>query len=418
MENQIKTKKNKIKYLMFAIFLLFFLFNNSHFALGQDDTDKDALNQEINDINGDITNKKDQIKKIQQKQEEYSAVIKQKQSEKTSLNNQLAILDNRLAKSELDIEMVKMEIDGVILEIKKTDVEITEKNQEIEKNKQQLSDVINLMNKTDNTSSLEIMLLNKSLADFLSQFKYLEDMNDSIGESLKDLEYLSEKLNSEKQKLIKQNEQLAKLKNELEQRNEQLASEKDTKTNILLQVNSSEKEYQRLLALAKKEQEQASSEIASMEKLMRAKLARLNDDKLEMNDSGFIWPVTKNIITAYFHDPDYPFKKIFEHPAVDIRAAQGTPIKAALSGYVARAKDSGLGYSYIMLIHGDGLSTVYGHVSKIYVKDEEYVIQGQTIGLSGGLPGTAGAGNLTTGSHLHFEVRLNGIPVDPLSYLP
>lgn len=196
-----------------------------------------------------------------------------------------------------------------------------------------------------------------------------------------------------------------------------LSDEQQNKTYILGQTNSSEREYQRLLKLAKQEQEQASAEIAGLEKSVRSKLSQAQGKPLEFNDAGFIWPI-RNTVTAFFHDPDYPFNYVFEHPAVDIRAAQGSTIKAAASGYVAKAKNAGMGYSYIMIIHGNGLATVYGHVSRIYVSEDEYVVQGQAIGLSGGLPGTPGAGGLTTGPHLHFEVRLNGIPVNPLEYLP
>ena len=85
---------------------------------------------------------------------------------------------------------------------------------------------------------------------------------------------------------------------------------------------------------------------------------------------------------------------------------------------MATAHDAGLGYSYISIIHADGLSSVYGHVSCILVKEDDYVVQGQVIGCSGATPGTPGAGRLTTGAHLHLEIRLNGIPVNPVDYLP
>ena len=402
-----------------AILVIFGCFYTVNFVLGQGSADNTLLNSEVKDINKDIQNQKEDIQRMQNKQKEYSTKIKEKQSEKSSINNQLAILDNRIAKAELDIELVETEISTTKLEIKKTDMEINAKGDEIESEKTHIGNVLKLMHKRDNISSLEIILLNDSLADFLSQVKYLEDLNEDIQESLSDLEQLKRGLENEKETLEKQNQDLDKFKEELVNKGNALGGEKDTKIYVLEQVGKSEQEYQRLLVAAKKEQEDAAAEIASLEKLVRAKIAQMEGRELGFNDDGLIWPVTKNVITAYFHDPEYPFRHIFEHPAIDIRAGQGTPLKAAASGYVARTKHGvGGAYGYIMIIHGDGLSTVYGHVSKIYIKEDDYVVQGQSIGLSGGLPGTTGAGRLTTGPHLHFEVRLNGIPVDPLSYLP
>ncbi|MBI2459289.1 MAG: peptidoglycan DD-metalloendopeptidase family protein [Parcubacteria group bacterium] len=403
-----------IKIIIPILFLSLFL-NAPNFAYSQI---ADEQNQEIKQINKDIQDKKDRIKKMQDQQAVYEGLIKQKQNEKASLNNQLAILENRLAQAVLDIASAQTEIDRTNLEISKVNLEIKDKDKQILNQQEHIASVVRLIQRQDDKSTMEILLLNDGLNDFVSQVKYLEDINKEIGKSLETLKQYKEDLAGQQKDLHGKKQELSKLKAELEEKENGLASEQQSKTYILDQTKSSEREYQRLLKLAKQEQQQAEADIVSLEKIVRAKLSKIAGRKLEFNDAGFIWPVPKNVIMAYFHDPDYPFRYIFEHPAIDIRASQGSTLRASASGYVAIAKDAGRGYSYIMIVHGNGLATVYGHVSKIYVQTDEYVVQGQTIGFTGGLPGTNGAGRLTTGAHLHFEVRLNGVPVNPLEYLP
>lgn len=405
-----KLVKKLITISLVSLFLL-----NPAVSLGQD---IDEENQAVKDLNSEIQAKKDQIEKVQKQQEVYSKAIKQKQTEKASLSNQLSILENRLAQAALDIESAQIEIDRTNLEIKKVNLEIEEKDEEINRQKDHIGEILRLMQKQDDKSAMEILLLNGTFNDFISQVKYLEDINKEISKSLEGLKQLKTELEARQGELNDKNKELVNLKNGLENKKVVLASDQQNKTYLLEQTRSSEKEYQKLLAVAKQEQQQAQAAIVSLEKQVRERLQKISGEELQFNDAGLIWPVPRGAVTSTFHDPDYPYRYIFEHPAIDIRAGQGTPLKAAASGYVAIAKDAGKGYSYIMIVHGNGLATVYGHVSKIYVSPDEYVIQGQTIGLSGGMPGTSGAGSLTTGPHLHFEVRLNGIPVDPLEYLP
>ena len=107
-----------------------------------------------------------------------------------------------------------------------------------------------------------------------------------------------------------------------------------------------------------------------------------------------------------------------QHHAIDIPTEQETDIRAPRNGTVLKVVDNGLGYSYIVLEHPDGMQTIFGHISKSLVQEGDAVHIGQIIAKSGGTPGTQGAGLLTTGPHLHFAVKVNGVLVDPLKYMP
>lgn len=120
---------------------------------------------------------------------------------------------------------------------------------------------------------------------------------------------------------------------------------------------------------------------------------------------AFMWPLD-GPITSYFGPRDGGF-----HPGIDIDGETGDPVLAAASGRVAYAGTIN-GYGNAVIInHGHGLATLYGHLSRIDVHDGQRVTIGAVVG-------AVGCTGNCTGSHLHFEVRLNGVPVDPLPYLP
>lgn len=382
-------------------------------------SDSSAVDPELDKINADIARKKASIEELQRQQDSYKQAIQAKQQEKADLQNQLAIFDNRLASLQASIDKLKLNIEEVQLEIRKLDLEIVAKENEIKRQKEQIATALSLLYKEGDKSDLEIILMNDNFSEYIDQIKQLKDLNSGISDSLDALKTKQASLKSDREAQAERQDSLIKLQADLIAQQQNLGDERGSKQIVLDQTKNSEAEYQKLLAQAKREQENAAADISNLEKTIRQKLAKNKQfNALDTSGEGFTWPVPKNTITAYFHDPEYPFRNVFEHPAIDIRAGQGTPVRAASSGYVARAKDGGAtGYSYIMLVHNDGLSTVYGHVSVISVNEEDYVTQGQVIGMSGGMPGTHGAGRLTTGAHMHFEVRLNGLPVNPLDYL-
>ena len=126
-----------------------------------------------------------------------------------------------------------------------------------------------------------------------------------------------------------------------------------------------------------------------------------------------IGPNWRNIITSEFGYRRDPFTgKTKGHSGMDLAVPTGTPIRAALPGTVTVStyNQGGYGY-YVMIDHGNGLSTLYGHCSQLLSRVGRTVEAGDVIALSGST-------GRSTGPHLHFEVRVNGQRTNPRSYLP
>ena len=377
---------------------------------------------QVQELNSEIGDKQKEIDALQKEIDAYGEQIKIKQKESKSLRNQLAILDNQIAKIELDIQATGKRIEQTNLEIQNLNLQIKNKENEIKDKKTKIAEYIRLVYQNDQVSYLEVMLNNDSFSDFFDYIKYIEEIHGDLNDNLDKLKTARQELEIQKSNLEGKIEQEETLKDDLMKQKADLNEKTSAQEIVLVQTKLTERQYQSYLYQLQLEQQQINSEIATLEKKVREELEQREETERFKNfgPARLAWPVSPSRgLTALFHDPDYPFRYIFEHPAVDIRASQGTTLKAAEAGYVAKVKFKGdKSYAYIMLIHSDGLSTVYGHVSSVSVKEDEFVAKGQAIGLTGGMPNGIGSGNLSTGPHLHFEVRLNGIPVNPLEYLP
>jgi murein DD-endopeptidase MepM/ murein hydrolase activator NlpD len=404
----------KIKYIIF-ILIIFTGFLHPYFSYSA--TDNSA---EIKDLNDKINEHKQKIKELEETMAKYQKSIDEKKLQAISLKNQLSLLGERVNKIQTDVDLTKEKIEATELEIKSLEFSISDKSFIIERQKKMLGAMIKKIHADDQKNSVEIMLTNSTFGDFYSQLKNLEDVYSDLGRSVKNLRLAKEDLSLQKDKVDEQKKNYVILKNQLEQKQEDLKEQSNAKQSLLADTKASEAEYQTLLGSLKKQYQTIEAEVRSYEDQVRKKLEEQNKIKnTPAGDVGLGWPVASRYITAYFHDASYPFRNVFEHNAIDIRASYGTPVHAAASGYVGRARTCSTSscYAYVLLIHTSNLSTVYGHLSKILVSQDQFVNKGDVIGYSGGTPGTVGAGPFVTGAHLHFETRLNGIPVDPLGYL-
>lgn len=134
---------------------------------------------------------------------------------------------------------------------------------------------------------------------------------------------------------------------------------------------------------------------------------------------SFEWPVEPTLgISAHYDDPGYKARFGFAHKAIDIPVLQGSVVRSVADGVVEKVIDQGLGFNSIVIRHGGGYASMYGHVSAFLVSEGDAVSAGDAIARSGGTPGTAGAGRMTTGAHLHLEFFKDGNHIDPLPLLP
>ncbi|MFH2063234.1 MAG: peptidoglycan DD-metalloendopeptidase family protein [bacterium] len=372
---------------------------------------------EIENINSEVQRKREQVKELNDRIDHYKKLISEKKIEGATLGDQINLIESQVAKTKVSIEVSEQEIKSIELQMVRLEGRIKEAQDQVERERDMLGSLVRQLHyRQSDQSVLEILLSHDTFSGFFDELYSVVSLERRMHDSVKRIDGLRVRLEEQQQESELKRADVTSRRLALEATRRKLEDDMSLKTSLLSETMSSELEYRYMLAELKREQSEADSEIVTLEKSLRSKMDLA--ERLGQGTGSLSWPVNPDRgLSTNFHDPDYPFRNVFEHPGIDIRAYQGTPIRAVASGIVGRAKNAGMGYSYVLLVHGNDLSSVYGHLSKITVKEDTFVERGEIIGYSGGMPGTPGAGKLTTGPHLHFEVRQGGIPVNPLNYL-
>lgn len=376
---------------------------------------EDDVTEDIDEINEDIEEKQTRIDEIERRMNQYQSEINAAQDQEITLSNEVAMLENQIALTELDIESTQLQIEEVELEISVLEVRIGELEAQLERQRGVLASILRRINEFDDDSILELVFGTDNFSELFDQVRYLEEVNSDLDDALEQAQVTRDSLQLEQQSREERLERLVVLGEELEGEQLRLEHEMAAKEVLIAEAQYSEAQFSTLLYELRQEQQYVDQQVAMLQREIEALLYEHD----EIGDATVLtWPLDPSYrgISAYFHDPTYPFRHLFEHSGIDIPARQGTAIVSPAPGYVAWVKQGRSYGNYVMIIHANGLATLYAHLSQPLVEADQFVTRGETIALSGGMPGTSGAG-LSTGPHLHFEVRLNGIPVNPMNYM-
>ena len=338
-------------------------------------------------------------------------------NELNKVNEELENLQIKLTDNLTAINQIEAQIQNSESEIEKTNKEINELKQEIEKVRERLEYVKKIYEKQKNicekrlvalyemgdTTYLDVLLNSKSISDFISNY-YI------IGEIAQYDKELLETIQREKKLVEEINEQMAQKQDDLQ--NVQLAQER---TLIALENAKTIKDsYTNSLTEEEKALQEKINGYQSMLDKIDSQILFLTVAEIgeEYVGGEFLWPTPGYYtITSPFGMRFHPILQIYRmHTGMDIGAPMGADVVAANSGVVTASSYLGAAGNAIIIDHGGGVCTLYGHASELIAQVGDHVEKGDVIM-------KIGSTGLSTGPHLHFGISINGQYVDPLPYL-
>jgi len=367
----------------------------------------------------DLTN---QLDSIQQQVNQQNAAKADAETVIGSVSEQLRQIEEQLRQATAELGTIKEQRVAVENDITLNERQLAEAQKRLEGRESVFYKRVRDIYINGRLSYLDVVIGSKDFSDFANRLEVLKRIIDSditlineIKKERAEIEAHKQKLEADRAKLVELEKAALAKQAEIEQKKaernvvlQKAQNDRATAMQAIEELNASSAQVSSML----KERQAARAAPAAAAAAARAPPpgGQGASDNWVQGTGQLGWPVSGEITSPYGYRVHPIWGTTIYHSGIDIGVDEGTPVHAADGGVVVWSGWMG-GYGYAVVIdHGNGLSTLYGHNSELAVDEGQSVAKGQVISYAGS------TGN-STGPHVHFEVRVNGDPVDPMGYL-
>ena len=379
----------------------------------------DEIRQEIEELEKQEQQLQEQMDQLEQQLSENLDQIRQMVLQKSALDQQIALLNDRIANVNEQIRVYGQ------LVADQQDA-LREAREHLDTLNKKYRERIRAMEEAGELSYWSVLFKASSFGDFLDRLNMIREIAQADQRRLEELAAASERVEEAKAALEREKAALDAKRTELENAQAELEEKRLQADEVLQELMAKGAEFEALLEESEKLQDDLMNELAEKEdEYDRAKYEEWLKEHPpappapdvpapEIPDSPTDWitPVPYYTLTSPFGMRLHPILGVYRmHNGVDLACAEGTPIYASRGGLVEVAgyQADGAG-NYIQLNHGDGFRSIYMHMTNYIVKQGDYVAPGQIIGYVGNT-------GLSKGAHLHFGISYNGTYVNPMEYI-
>ena len=351
------------------------------------------------------------LNELQNQKTEIQEQINKTTEELNSVNDdltenlkQIQSLDENINTNEETIKELNEEILKIETEIKNIEKELETATNVYTKQKNLLDSRLVEIYEAGDTNYLEIVLGAKNISDFFATYYIVSELTSYDIELLEFVENKKNEIEQNKKRIDEQRQNLEKKERTAAKTKIALSNTKVLRQNYISKLSQEEQELQAKI-------DEYNSQINSIETEIRG-LAKIINFGEDYSGGPMKWPIDGHYtITSNYGMRVHPITGVYKlHTGVDISASMGTEFTAIANGVVVKAEYNSAYGNMVIIDHGGGVQTLYAHGSEIVATLGQVVNAGDVVL-------KVGSTGYSTGPHAHFEVRINGNPMNPLDYV-